>query len=192
MNGASVKKVILMFFSGNDPICHSQKFQPWQTPPLHIFFTISPIFLTNIRCWYFSLNIWVLYKQLELDWYMFNQNWAKTGPLHFQIFHIPNAIDRPIVHWSKRKSTQASGTLLSLVQSQSSGCTAVSLGLGLSFFIFLGIFNTAFARSKKSLNPILNSADTFVANMRDRSLVTNVFGHCLWHLLVWCIWLPNN
>ena len=82
-------------------------------------------------------------------------------------------------HWSKRKSTQASGTLLSLmvvVQSQSSGCTAVSLGLGLSFFIFLGIFNTAFARSKKSLNPFLNSADTFFANMSDRSLVTNVFG----------------
>ena len=36
MKGASVKKVILRFFSGNDPICHSQKFQPSQTP-LHIF-----------------------------------------------------------------------------------------------------------------------------------------------------------
>ena len=96
MNGASVKKVILMFFSGNDPICHSQKFQPSQTPPSH-FLPISPRFLTNIRCRYFSLNIWVVYDQLELDWCIFDQNWAKTRPLHFQIFQILNAIDRPIV-----------------------------------------------------------------------------------------------
>ena len=58
MKGASVKKVILRFFSGNDPICHSQKFQPEQTPHSH-FLPISPRFLTNIRCRYFSLNIWV-------------------------------------------------------------------------------------------------------------------------------------
>ena len=96
MNGASVKKVILMFFSGNDPICHSQKFQPSQTPHSH-FLPISPRFLTNIRCRYFSLNIWVVYDQLELDWCIFDQNWAKTRPLHFQIFQILNAIDRPIV-----------------------------------------------------------------------------------------------
>ena len=98
MNGASVKKVILMFFSGNDPICHSQKFQPSQTPPSH-FLPISPRFLTNIRCQYFSLNIWVVYDQLELDWCIFDQNWAKTRPLHFQIFQILNAIDRRIVQW---------------------------------------------------------------------------------------------
>ena len=98
MNGASVKKVILMFFSGNDPICHSQKFQPSQTPHSH-FLPISPRFLTNIRCRYFSLNIWVVYDQLELDWCIFDQNWAKTRPLHFQIFQILNAIDRRIVQW---------------------------------------------------------------------------------------------
>ena len=98
MNGASVKKVILMFFSGNDPICHSQKFQPSQTPHSH-FLPISPRFLTNIRCRYFSLNIWVVYDQLELDWCIFDQNWAKTRPLHFQIFQILNATDRPIVFW---------------------------------------------------------------------------------------------
>ena len=98
MKGASVKKVILRFSSGNDPICHSQKFQPSQTPHSH-FLPISPRFLTNIRCQYFSLNIWVVYDQLELDWCIFDQNWAKTRPLHFQIFQIPNAIDRPIVHW---------------------------------------------------------------------------------------------
>ena len=96
MNGASVKKVILMFFSGNDPICHSQKFQPSQTPHSH-FLPISPRFLTNIRCRYFSLNIWVVYDQLELDWCIFDQNWAKTRPLHFQIFQILNATDRRIV-----------------------------------------------------------------------------------------------
>ena len=96
MNGASVKKVILMFFSGNDPICHSQKFQPSQTPPSH-FLPISPRFLTNIRCRYFSLNIWVVYGELELDWYVFDQNWAKTIPSHFKIFQIHNASDRPIV-----------------------------------------------------------------------------------------------
>ena len=98
MKGASVKKVILRFSSGNDPICHSQKFQPSQTPPSH-FLPISPRFLTNIRCQYFSLNICVVYDQLEFDWCIFDQNWAKTRPLHFQIFQIPNAIDRPIVHW---------------------------------------------------------------------------------------------
>ena len=96
MKGASVKKVILRFSSGNDPICHSQKFQPSQTPPSH-FLPISPRFLTNIRCQYFSLNIWVVYDQLELDWCIFDQNWAKTGPLHFQIFQILNATDRRIV-----------------------------------------------------------------------------------------------
>ena len=96
MNGASVKKVILMFFSGNDPICHPQKFQPSQTPHSH-FLPISPRFLTNIRCRYFSLNIWVVYDQLELDWCIFDQNWAKSRPLHFQIFQILNATDRRIV-----------------------------------------------------------------------------------------------
>ena len=100
MKGASVKKVILRFSSGNDPICHSQKFQPSQTPPSH-FLPISPRFLTNIRCQYFSLNIWVVYDQLELDWCIFDQNWAKTRPLHFQIFQILNAIDRPIVKWGR-------------------------------------------------------------------------------------------
>ena len=97
MKGASVTKVILRYFSSNDPICHSHKFQPWQTPPSH-FLPISPRFLTNIRCRYFSLNIWVVYDQLELDWCIFDQNWAKSRPLHFQIFQILNATDRPIVH----------------------------------------------------------------------------------------------
>ena len=143
---------------------------------------------------------WILPRNLRRVW----KKWKRVSKLQISFLSLRLSSNlslflstpaRPCFlgpRWSKRKSTQASGTLLSLVQSQSSGCTAVSLGLGLSFFIFLGIFNTAFARSKKSLNPILNSADTFVANMRDRSLVTNVFGHCLWHLLVWCIWLPNN
>ena len=110
MKGASVKKVILRFSSGNDPICHSQKFQPSQTPPSH-FLPISPRFLTNIRCQYFSLNIWVVYDQLELDWCIFDQNWAKTRPLHFQIFQIPNAIDRPIVHWWRLNKFSVSWTL---------------------------------------------------------------------------------
>ena len=98
MKGASVKKIILRFFSGNDPFCHFQKFQPWQTPPSH-FLTISPRFLTSIRCRYFSLNIWIVYEQLGLDLCIFDQNWAKTRPLHVQIFQILNAIDRRIVQW---------------------------------------------------------------------------------------------
>ena len=97
MKGATVKKAILRVFSRRDLICHHQKFQPWQTPPSR-FLPRSPRFLTNIRCRYFSLNIWVVYDQLELDWCIFDQNWAKTRPLHFQIFQILNAIDRPIVH----------------------------------------------------------------------------------------------
>ena len=100
MNGASVKKSFLMFFSGNDPICHCQNFQPSQTPHSH-FLPISPRFLTNIRCRYFSLNIWVVYDHLELDWRIFDQIWAKTRPLHFQIFQILIAIDRRIVQWTK-------------------------------------------------------------------------------------------
>ena len=97
MKGATVKKAILRFFSHRDLICHHQKFQPWQTPPSR-FLPRSPRFLTNIRCRYFSLNIWVVYDQLELDWCIFDQNWAKSRPLHFQIFQILNAIDRRIVH----------------------------------------------------------------------------------------------
>ena len=64
-----------------------QKISTLTNPPSR-FLPIPPRYLTNIRCWYFSLNIWVLYQQLELDWCMFDQNWAKTGPLHFQIFPI--------------------------------------------------------------------------------------------------------
>ena len=38
------KKVILRVFSGSGPICHSQKFQPSQTPPSRFFAHISLIF----------------------------------------------------------------------------------------------------------------------------------------------------
>ena len=96
MKGASVKK-LFWFLSGNDPICHSQKFQPSQTPPSH-FLPISPRILTNIRCRYFSLNIWVVYDQLELDWCIFDQNWAKNRPLHFQRFQNIHSFDRRLVH----------------------------------------------------------------------------------------------
>ena len=89
MKGASVKKVILRFFSGNNPICNSQQYQPWQTPPSH-FLTISPRFLTNIRCRYFSLNIWVVYDHLEFEWCTFDQNWAKTRPLHWPLVSTVN------------------------------------------------------------------------------------------------------
>ena len=58
-------------------------------PPSH-FLPISPRFLTNISCGYFSLNISVVYNQLELDWCIFDQNWAKTRPY---------ATDRRIVQW---------------------------------------------------------------------------------------------
>ena len=117
MKGASVKKVILRFSSGNDPICHSQKFQPSQTPPSH-FLPISPRFLTNIRCQYFSLNIWVVYDQLELDWWIFDQNWAKTRPLYFQIFQILNATDRHIVHWYDDRCSEGSKNMVDLTLHQ--------------------------------------------------------------------------
>ena len=55
------------------------------------------------HCRYFSLDIWVVYQQLELDWCIFDQNWATTRTLHFQIFQILNATDRPIVHCSVKK-----------------------------------------------------------------------------------------
>ena len=47
----------------------------------------------------FSLNIWVVYQLLEIDWCILDQNWAKTRLLHYQIFQILNATDRPIVFW---------------------------------------------------------------------------------------------
>ena len=64
--GGDCEKSYFEVFSGSGPICRSRKFQPSQTPPSH-FLPISPRFLTNIRCRYFSLNIWVVYDQLELD-----------------------------------------------------------------------------------------------------------------------------
>ena len=84
MKGASVKKIIFRFFS------------TFTDPPSH-FLSIPPRFLTNISRRHFSLNIWIVYDQLELDWCIFDQNWAKTRPLHFQIFQILNATDRRIV-----------------------------------------------------------------------------------------------
>ena len=68
------------------------------TDPPSSFLPISPRCLTNIRCRYFSLKIWVVYDQLELDWCIFDQNWATTRPLHVQIFQILIAIDRRIVN----------------------------------------------------------------------------------------------
>ena len=68
---------------------------PPPPPPFVLFAHMSKFFVTNIR--YFSLNIWVVYGKLELDWYVFDQNWAKTIPSHFKIFQIHNASDRPIV-----------------------------------------------------------------------------------------------
>ena len=95
--GRLSKKLFRGFFSANDLICHSQKFQLWHPhpPPFVLFAHMSKFFVTNIR--YFSLNIWVVYGELELDWYVFDQNWAKTIPSHFKIFQIHNASDRPIV-----------------------------------------------------------------------------------------------
>ena len=89
------KKVTLRYFSGNDLICHSRKFQPSETP-LHVFLPISPRYFNN-RCYYFSLNIWVVYDHLEVDWLAFDWNWAKTRLLHFQLFQFPNATNRRIV-----------------------------------------------------------------------------------------------
>ena len=73
-----------------------------RTPP-SCFLPISPNFLMNIKCRYFSLDIWVAFNQLKFHSCVFDQNWAKTRPLHFQIFQILNATDSPIVHWGKKK-----------------------------------------------------------------------------------------
>ena len=71
-------------------------------PPLRVVCPFQD-FLTNIR--YFSLNIWVVYDHLELDWCVFDQNWAKSRPLHFQIFQILNATDRRIVQCGLENSS---------------------------------------------------------------------------------------
>ena len=97
MKGASVKKVILIPFPHWSHLSFP-KISSLTDPPSH-FLTISPRFLTNIGCRNFSFNIWVVYDHLELDWCIFDQKWAKTRPLHFQIFQILNATDRRIVQW---------------------------------------------------------------------------------------------
>ena len=99
---------------------------------------ISPRFLTNIRCRYFSLNIWVVYDQLELDWCIFDQNWAKTRPLHNQIFQILNAIDRPIVHCLKKNKC------LSILNSIGFHSTSCLKGEKLSLFESIYFTNFCF------------------------------------------------
>ena len=84
MKGVTVKKAILRFFSGRDLICDHQKYQPWRTPPSS-FLPISPRCLTNIRCRYFSLKIWVVYDHLELDWYLIKIK-QKLGLYIFKYF----------------------------------------------------------------------------------------------------------
>ena len=86
-----------MFFLALIPFVIPKNFNLNRPPYLPIF----PRFLTNIRCRYFLWNIWIVYDQLELDWCLFDQNWAKTRPLNFQIFQILNASDRRTVHCCK-------------------------------------------------------------------------------------------
>ena len=88
------KKLFWCFFLAMIPFVIPKNFK-LHRPPIHIFLPISPRFLTNIGWWYFSLNIWVVYDQWELDWYVFDQNWAFT----FSNFQILNATDKIIVYW---------------------------------------------------------------------------------------------
>ena len=67
-------------------------FQPSQTPRSRVL-PISPRFLTNI--------IEYLSSQRPVDWCLFDQNWPKNRPLHFQIFQILNATNRPLLIWCK-------------------------------------------------------------------------------------------
>ena len=73
-NNTSIKKTELfwVFFSGSNLIWHSQKF------PSHVFLSTSPIFLTIMGCWYFSLNIWI-------DWYVIKME-QKLGLYIFKYF----------------------------------------------------------------------------------------------------------
>ena len=94
--GPTVKKAILSFFLPIISFVTPKNFN-FDRPPLRVVCPFQD-FLTNIR--YFSLNIWVVYDHLELDWCVFDQNWAKSRPLHFRIFQILKASDRPIVQCS--------------------------------------------------------------------------------------------
>ena len=98
LKGASVKKLFWVFFWQWSYLSFP-KILTLTDPPFTFFLPYLQDFLTNIRCRYFSLNIWVVYDQLELDWCIFDQNWAKTRPLQFQLFQILNATDRRIVQW---------------------------------------------------------------------------------------------
>ena len=126
MKGASVRKVILRFFLAMIPSVISKNFNLDRPPPLH-FLSITQNFLTNIICQYFSFNIWVVYDHLELHWCIFDQNWAKSKPWHFQLLQILNATDRGIVQWVTFFTASAS-TGLSDYSFHSRSCYRVFLG----------------------------------------------------------------
>ena len=80
------------------------------------FLPIFPRFLTNIRCRYFSSNIWVVYQQIDLYLGIFDPNWAKSRLLHFQLFHFPNATNREYIfflrNYNKENKQVGLSTLL--------------------------------------------------------------------------------
>ena len=92
--GPTVKKAILSFFLSMISFVTPKNFN-FDRPPLRVICPYVQDFLTNIR--YFSSNIWVVYGQFELNWCVFDQNWAKTRPILFEIFQILIASDRSIV-----------------------------------------------------------------------------------------------
>ena len=81
---------------------------------------------------------WILPRNLRRMW----KKWKRVSKLQISFLSLRLSSNLSLLlltparpcflgpHWSKRKSTQASGTLLSLVQSHSSRCTAFSAGLG--------------------------------------------------------------
>ena len=94
MNGASVKKVILMFFFWQWSHLSFPKISSLTDPPFTIFAYIPKIFdkyQMPIFFIEFLSSLWQVRTWLKID---------QTRPLHFQIFQILNATDRRIVHWS--------------------------------------------------------------------------------------------
>ena len=56
------RKVILSFFSHNDPICHFQKFQPSQTPPLKAFTFLAYISIAMLEIFWSWQVTYLLYS----------------------------------------------------------------------------------------------------------------------------------
>ena len=77
--------------SWHQAICLCTEFKVLLTPEQ--FLPIDTTFFANMGWEYIPFNIWTVVHQSELELSDLDQNWAKTRPLLFKTFELPNAMD---------------------------------------------------------------------------------------------------